>query len=109
MLPSESSCLESLALRNDKGKPAVYDLQSSQWEVEHLCVGGCWLDASVALKSTYSGPFGVASHGFSHLTLDSGFCLPFLSPLLHPKSFLIQFRGWEKKDCGNVLYLGLFV
>lgn len=69
MLPSESSCLESLALRNDKGKPAVYDLQSSQWEVEHLCVGGCWLDASVALKSTYSGLFGVASHGFSHLTL----------------------------------------
>lgn len=38
MLHSESSCLESLALRRGKGKPAVYDLQSSQWEVEHTCV-----------------------------------------------------------------------
>lgn len=66
MLHSESSCLESLALRNGKGKPAVYDLQSSQWEVEHLCVGGCWLGASAALKSTYPGLFAVASHLVFH-------------------------------------------
>lgn len=109
VLDSESSCPGSLALNMVRASQPSATF-GFQWEVGYLYAGGCWMYDRVVLKSTLPGPCGVAFHGFPHLVssglVDSGFCLPFLSPLLH---LLEGVSCWSSLQVRKRKFVGLVI